>query len=375
MSTPIQPESFIRTLLQNSEWPLPFEEISTQVQKLFPEPSPQHIYSPMRAYVDGERVYHPAEKFQSWFTVKVLSPTIIQARFDDGRIVSLAHCETRLNRFAADLLKKSASPEKRIEELLASMPDVQKFGNLYALKTYLEPFPLHRVSTISGLLNYINFCRSITIDEFELSKSVLDETCRQCGLQSLWYIVHIDNLGSILEHGILAKNLVPDGHTSFANEEIQSHRHAIRPDPEYSFTIHDYVPLFFTSKPPLLYKFRQTQEIIKIQISTELLAIPGAIFFDMNARSPRANVYYEPQDLVHLNWGIIFAPSWITGQDPEIDHTNRLYRQAEAGIPLRVIPNYFQRIVVQSYPIADIANSICKITGTNIPVGVSPDFF
>lgn len=59
----------------------------------------------------------------------------------------------------------------------------------------------------------------------------------------------------------------------------------------------------------------------------------------MNARSPKANVFFELGDLARLNWTILRAERWNFGE--EGDHTRSLYRQAEADIPLRVHPRFF----------------------------------
>ena len=111
MAATPQPAHQVRNILQNSEWPLYVEEIYSQVREFIPATPEDSFYSPLRTYVDGQRLYHPAEQYRAWFTVRVDSPNKIKANFDDGRVVLLVQGCTNESYFSEEIRVQNADPE------------------------------------------------------------------------------------------------------------------------------------------------------------------------------------------------------------------------------------------------------------------------
>ena len=70
-----------------------------------------------------------------------------------------------------------------------------------------------------------------------------------------FHMTDIDNLESILEHGLLCtneKNRLGIKHTNIANNAIQERRAEMRVPCGHGGVVHDYVPFYWTSVNPML---------------------------------------------------------------------------------------------------------------------------
>jgi hypothetical protein len=368
-------EKKIRSLLRNSEWPVPIEEIQTSVQYLLPGPENPDTYSPFCNYSDGQRLFHPVGCIKGWFTVKVIDSANILAQYEDGKEKTLSQGLTDSAGISGELLEFYKGPRGIVCDILEKMEDVEKVGNLYAFKSLFEILPLHRFSNFDSLEKYIRLQRNRDPALQEQRKKQLNDICQSLGIQSLYYVVCEENFSSILDKGILCRNLAPYDHKSMAIEDIQKKRHSIIPSTEFRFNLHDYVPLFFTRKPPLLYHFQAYSEgIMKICISPDVLLEPGIVFFDMNACSDDASSFTDIQDLRCFDWKTINHARYWKSYD-ENRRIENLQIQAEADIPLRIPTSFFTMIV---YPHNDeLTDSIHSLYGLlkGIPVSIDPDFF
>jgi len=368
----MQPTSQIKSkllqILSQSELPVTIEEL---VNALLPEfcqtrqDDANHHYSRFRTYQDGDRVFHPAAKFREWFTVEVSDENTIIARFDDGRTALLVQGE--LDSDAATLPHQRA--KAAIEKAISETGAVVRIGNLVTLRSSLETFPWHRASNRSACLHLFRLLRKN--EQMDRARDLLElgATCRKIGLRALHYIAPIENLPSIFQKGILARNLVQNLRDDFSLAEIQEHRARIIPNDSIPFTLHDYVPLFFSPRPPLIYLFKEEPErIARLLVSPTVLLEPGAIFHDMNARSPRKRSFLDPCDLGELHWEVLHANSWNTSEDKEENRLAKLYRQAEANIPLRVQTKYFVHVHVYKRNTAELVKNMACRAGLEIPV-------
>ncbi|MBX6773430.1 MAG: DUF4433 domain-containing protein, partial [Chloroflexi bacterium] len=104
-------------------------------------------------------------------------------------------------------------------------------------------------------------------------------------IPELHYIVHIDNVPSIMTHGILSHRRAQRlEHISVANPSVQEIRDRKRvPGGRW---LHDYVNLYLCARNPMLYVLVRTMghdELCVLRVSAELLDLPTTIMTDGNA--------------------------------------------------------------------------------------------
>lgn len=178
--------------------------------------------------------------------------------------------------------------------------------------------------------------------------------------RSLYHITHIDNLPDIIEHGLLSTNERQHrgiGHTNIAYRDIQDRRSAIIVPCGYGGVVHDYVPLYFCKRCPMLYAVIHNQgvseqQIIYLEFPIQILEQYHSVFTDASANaSIPQNFYSDTSNLVNLNWNAIDTWSWGQQYDNEVDISQE--KQAEALI-YRTLPlDSLRKIVVR--------DSHCKV--------------
>jgi len=130
----------------------------------------------------------------------------------------------------------------------------------------------------------------------------------------LFYITHIDNIESILKHGILSHNLAHDKgivNEDISNQSVNARRN--RFENTLGGNIHDYSPLYFNHKNPMLYtlcKNRDRNTIVLLRINPHILLSNDVSFSDGNAASRSTNFYNNIEDFNKLNWDLIKQGSW-----------------------------------------------------------------
>lgn len=163
----------------------------------------------------------------------------------------------------------------------------------------------------------------------------------------LHYITHIDNLGSILEHGILcryrAERLPGDSMRSIANPEILARR-AKRRIPGRS-PLDRYANLFFNARNAMLYSMPikqgiPFQDIIVLRVDPSVLCLPGVVITDTNAAaevSPNWHTVEEGLSLIDKEE--LFAKYW-THSDHIEERRHKQRMMAEVLVPDKVPPKY-----------------------------------
>lgn len=121
------------------------------------------------------------------------------------------------------------------------------------------------------------------------------------------------------------------GHSyqNLANEDVQSGR-AAKVVPPSGRPLHDYVPLYFGHKTPMVaVNKRQNEEIVFLRFSLEILTLPGVIITDGNARSnaTKFQAYAQLGDLSFLDVKAIHSVKYAG--DSELKRR----KQAEILIP------------------------------------------
>lgn len=190
---------------------------------------------------------------------------------------------------------------------------------------------------------------------------------RNYRIRYLYYIAPLENLKSIATHGLLSHNRAHADHSpaDISDPDVQKRR--MRRDPIYQKPLHDYVPLYFRARNPMLSRRRSLQsELAVLYIDRRMMQNPGAIFTDGNAASNRTSFYSDLADLDKLDWDCIWAPDWTKFED------GRRKRCAEVLVPELIPFNAVRRIVVQN---EDARAAARAATSSHIDILVEPEWF
>jgi hypothetical protein len=162
-------------------------------------------------------------------------------------------------------------------------------------------------------------------------------------INCLYNINSIKNLKSILQHGILSKNMLIKHRIEYvdiSNPSVQNRRDLIRV-PNHR-KLHDYANLYFNARNPMLYyliKNKNIDDLCVLCINKRVLDLPETLVTDRNAASTLA-VFETPENAInHLNFDIIFAKYW-NDHDPLKKDEQKLIKCAEVLI-LNKVPSCY----------------------------------
>ncbi len=189
-------------------------------------------------------------------------------------------------------------------------------------------------------------------------------------VNELHYISPIENIPSILEHGILCHNRVSElSHRDISMSEIQERRKRVKvPN---GLPLHDYANLYFDAHNPMLSKRRnQNFEICILQISPDVLNLSGVVLSDRNASSTYVRFFPYPDGLQHLDFKKIFAVSWIDF-NLFVEWENKSIKCAEVLVPELVLPEY----ILGAYVYSKRVETKLKTVGFNLPIEIKSSLF
>lgn len=192
-------------------------------------------------------------------------------------------------------------------------------------------------------------------------------------LHELGYIVPIDSVPSILQHGILSHNRARRiQHEDIALPEVQERRsRVIVPAPTGGRRLHDYANLYISPRNPMLYVRRNLHErICVLRVSVAVLDLPGVIVTDANAGSGYTAFRPAPDGLDIVNADITFARYW-THADPIEQYRRRSAKCAEVLVPDRVETNH----ITGAYVSCDAAQNHLREVAPALPSIVNRDLF
>jgi hypothetical protein len=140
----------------------------------------------------------------------------------------------------------------------------------------------------------------------------------------IYHFTHIDNLPRILRSGFLCNNH-PDfptgGCQSVAETGIQARRATMEVTCGPGGMVHDYVPLYFGSRSPMLLavvnkKNVDQMDILYFEFPISLVSRDDVVFTDASANTNEPpNFYSDPADLARLNWTAIDSLKWGSPSD------------------------------------------------------------
>lgn len=154
----------------------------------------------------------------------------------------------------------------------------------------------------------------------------------------IYHITHIDNLKKILSSGALLANCkLHTEYTNIAYNSLQERRERIVIPYGPGGNLHDYVPFFFCTRPPMLFKIKngpvngytQGQEPIVYLVSIAQKVEEKDlqfVFTDGHGIMDFTDFYENLNDLDKVDWDIMQARYWA---DTLEDNDRSRRRQAE----------------------------------------------
>lgn len=188
-----------------------------------------------------------------------------------------------------------------------------------------------------------------------------------------YHMTHIENLPGIFSSGKLKSfNQVKGAYVNIANDDVQRARAAIV-IPETNRALHDYVPLYFGFKTPMVAcNQHQNKKIIFLRFSLDILgAFPDIVISDGNARSvgTRFRVYSRLDDIETLDRKAILTVKYA--HDEEL----RRRKQAEILIPDELPLGKTLDIICYSDEARNAVITIQRQHGMTLPVLVKRGWY
>lgn len=209
--------------------------------------------------------------------------------------------------------------------------------------------------------------------------------CGRYKIQRINHMTHIDNVPSIVKHGLLSKNSmvlhlirfkerIP--YESIAEEKIQklrTHRKTCDGD-QALIIVHDYVPMFFAKHTPMQYvitisaptKGREAKvcntELAFILVDPVVAFMkPGTLIADGNVAAGTTKLFSSPERLDSLEWNVIRSRNkypWC--YDPEW----RRLKSAEVLVRGGIFFDQFSSIVVYADSVREKMTKLHQENGT-----------
>ena len=170
-------------------------------------------------------------------------------------------------------------------------------------------------------------------------------------------MTEVSNLKNIIQHGLLSHNEAHSkglNKTDIALQDVNQRRANKRPI--YGISLHDYVPMYFNPKNPMLYRRKQIQDnIVILAIDRRVIYQDKSIFSDGNAASDSTNFFNNLSDLVRLNWNCIKNEYWN-------DHVDgKRIKCAETLTHPRIPVKYVKKIHCNSIQTKNIVDKIVPV--------------
>lgn len=192
-------------------------------------------------------------------------------------------------------------------------------------------------------------------------------------ITSLYYICHINNISSIIEHGVLSHNAIIKKEINFEkiyDSQIVSNRQAKRaPNNE---SLWGFANVYFQPRNPMLYRVLhevKPKNVAIIGIRPQIIGQQGVFITDGNAAHSATNFYDSARGIksIHKDWNTIRAEWWNSS-----DGSKRRI-MAECLVPDHIPASYIHSIFVANHSIAE--NLRNKISSDNIQVIPEPQMF
>ena len=183
-------------------------------------------------------------------------------------------------------------------------------------------------------------------------------------------IMPMDNIPSVLEHGILSyERAAKLKHHSVAMQPVQDRRD--QKQVPGGMKLHQYANLYFHARNPMLFKRKdEAPNLCVLSVSTSVLALPGTVISDQNAASDYVR-FLDPSQWELLDFDDIYAMDWRHPNDQISYWRHKARKCAEVLVKERVDP----RFLIGAYVLDDRAAARLGGLGFTLAVKVSPEIF
>ncbi|MHC4399147.1 MAG: DarT ssDNA thymidine ADP-ribosyltransferase family protein [Planctomycetota bacterium] len=196
---------------------------------------------------------------------------------------------------------------------------------------------------------------------------------KKAEVKGLFYITHVDNLGSIVKRGILAHSVVERERVSFTpiyDKNIVARRR--EKTVPAGASLWDYANLYFQPRNPMMYRViceKDKANIAVVSVRRDVLTLPEALVSDGNAANEPTLFYPATEGMKHIEkqWGIIQNDWWRT------DDGSKRKIMSECLVPDRVPPELLDTVYVPDHKYVDKARRL--IAASRIPVVPEPRMF
>jgi hypothetical protein len=182
----------------------------------------------------------------------------------------------------------------------------------------------------------------------------------------------LENIPSVIKLGILSNERAAKiDHRSVAMEDVQEKRD-VKHVPG-GLKLHQYANLYFHARNPMLYKRKgEANSLCVLQVSIEVLQLPGVVLADCNASSPYVR-FLAPSQSELLDYNAIYAMDWNRqhANDPYAYHVHKARKCAEVLVPHVVEPKHF----IGAYVIDEATKLKLQSLGFDRPVTIDSQLF
>jgi len=198
--------------------------------------------------------------------------------------------------------------------------------------------------------------------------------------RSVYHFTHIENLPMILQHGLLSTNekeALGIAHQAIAYNDIQSRRAEMPVTSGPGGVVHDYVPLYFCIRSPMLHavisnKIADEQFIVYLEFPISIMNRYTCVFTDASANTAIApNFYCDPVQLEQIDWESVETWKWAGKHDDGIQQPVRQRKMAELLVHRHLSADDISKVVVWNDSIRDSIFSMYDELGLNRPTVIN----
>jgi hypothetical protein len=190
----------------------------------------------------------------------------------------------------------------------------------------------------------------------------------------LHYIASIDNIPSIILHGLLSnKKVIERGivHTSIANPGVNDRRDHI--DVPNGLNLHEYVNFYFNARNPMMYYHYCNSDLSKLcvlKINPSVLELENSVICAENA-SRNPSFYPYPDGFDKLDFDQIYAEFWTHPGDSLQEYIHSGIMCAEVLIPHQVDISYIDG----AYVLNSMVETNLRSKGFDREIIIKPKLF
>jgi hypothetical protein len=183
-------------------------------------------------------------------------------------------------------------------------------------------------------------------------------------------IMPIENLTSVMQHGILSHELATRlPHRSVALQPVQDRRD--KKQVPGGLRLHQYANLYFHARNPMLFKrLSEAADLCVLRVSTDVLRVDGTVITDQNAASDYVR-FLAPTQWALLDFDDIYAMDWRHPNDPIAYWRHKARKCAEVLVPRSVAPRFLTGV----YVVDEAAAARVVGASVNLSCTLEPELF